>query len=316
MEELSILLQITPQQLVNGLTIGSVYALIAIGYTMVYGVLQLINFPHGDLFMLGAMIAVFLLAAIGVSAPLPVFALIVVLIGVFAVAMTAVGALGVLIERAAYKPLRNADRLSPLISALGVSLVIQNVTMNVVGPAPQFFPDIVPLVSIPFFGLVLNNKQLIVMAVAALVMVWLHYLVNRTRFGLAVRATAEDKDAAALMGIDINRVISMVFVVGPALGAAGGILFSMLYDVVLWNMGFNAGLKGFTAAVLGGIGNIKGAMLGGILLGVVEVIGSGYLPVITHGIIGPEYKDLFAYLILIAVLMFKPSGIRGEQSSR
>ncbi len=311
-----VLLELLPQQLVNGLTIGAVYALIALGYTMVYGVLQLINFAHGDLFMLGAMVAVFLVTAMAFTSPLPVGLLLAVLVGVFIASMALIAALGVAIERVAYKPLRTVGRLSPLISALGVSVLLENATMNVVGPAPRFLPDILPAVDVPLFGLSLQNKQILILVVAAGLMVWLHYLVNYTVFGLAVRATAEDKDAASLMGIDIDRVISMVFVIGPALGAAAGILFAMLYGVVLWNMGFLAGMKAFTAAVLGGIGNIPGAMLGGLLLGLVETFGAGYLPIITGGIIGPEYKDIFAFLILITVLVFRPMGILGERVAR
>jgi branched-chain amino acid transport system permease protein len=316
MDTAQLMLQILPQQVINGLTIGSVYALIALGYTLVYGVLQLINFPHGDLFMLGGMVAVFSLFALGFSSPLPILVLIPVLIGVMALSMIVIGCLGVAIERLAYKPLRNSNRLAPLISALGVSLALQNGTMNVVGPTPRFLPGILPTISVRFFGLTVGNKQVLVLLVATGLMLWLHYLVNHTRFGLAVRATAEDKDAASLMGIEINRLISMVFFIGPALGAAAGILFALLYDVVLWNMGFLAGIKGFTAAVLGGIGNIRGAMLGGLILGAVETLGAGYLPIITQNAIGPEYKDIFAFLILIAVLVFRPTGILGERVGR
>jgi branched-chain amino acid transport system permease protein len=316
METVQVLIEIFPQQLANGLTIGAVYALIALGYTMVYGVLQLINFPHGDLFMLGGMLAVFSLLAAGLTSPLPSAQLVLVLLALIVLSMFVVGALGVTIERLAYKPLRKANRLAPLISALGVSLFLQNGTMNVVGPAPKIVPGIFPTVQIPFVGIAVSSKQVLVLVVAASLMVWLHYLVNYTRFGLAVRATAEDKDAASLMGIQIDRLISMVFFIGPALGAAAGILFAMLYDVVLWNMGFLAGIKGFTAAVLGGIGNIRGAMLGGVILGLIETLGAGYLPIITNNVIGPEYKDIFAFLILITVLVFRPTGILGERVAR
>ena len=316
MDSTLVLIRLLPQQLVNGLTIGAVYALVALGYTMVYGVLQLINFAHGDLFMLGAMVAVFLVAGLAVAQPLAVGLGILTLVGIFLVSMALVAGLGVLIERTAYKPLRTAGRLSPLISALGVSVLLENGTMNVVGPAPRFFPDILPSAEIQMFGLVIQDKQILVLLVATGLMVWLHYLVNHTVFGLAVRATAEDKDAASLMGIDIDRVIALVFVIGPALGAAAGVLFAMLYGVVLWNVGFLAGIKAFTAAVLGGIGNIPGAMLGGLMLGLVETFGAGYLPILTGGLIGPEYKDMFAFLILILVLVFRPMGILGERVAR
>jgi branched-chain amino acid transport system permease protein len=311
-----ILIELLPQQLINGLTIGSVYALIALGYTMVYGVLQLINFAHGDLFMLGAMIAVFVLAGMAVTEALPFAVAIPLLIGVFIVSMTLVAGLGVAIERIAYRPLRNAGRLSPLISALGMSVFLENATMNVVGPGPRFFPEFLPAAQINVLGIVIQDKQILILLVATALMVWLHYLVNHTTFGLAVRATAEDKDAASLMGIEIDRVIAMVFVLGPALGAAGGVLFAMQYGVVLWNAGFLAGIKAFTAAVLGGIGNIPGAMLGGLLLGLIETFGAGYLPILTHDVIGPEYKDIFAFVILILVLIFRPMGILGERVAR
>jgi branched-chain amino acid transport system permease protein len=311
-----VLLELLPQQLINGLTIGAVYALIALGYTMVYGVLQLINFAHGDLFMLGAMVVVFLLTAIAVTQSWPIAVAILALVAAALVSMALVAALGVGIERVAYRPLRKAGRLSPLISALGVSVFLENATMNVVGPGPRFFPDILPTHEIELLGVTIQDRQILILVVATVLMVWLHYLVNHTVFGLAVRATAEDKDAASLMGIEIDRVIAMVFVLGPALGAAAGVLFTMFYGVVLWNAGFLAGIKAFTAAVLGGIGNIPGAMLGGLVLGLVETFGAGYLPILTHGLVGPEYKDIFAFIILILVLVFRPTGILGERVAR
>jgi branched-chain amino acid transport system permease protein len=311
-----VLIELLPQQLINGLTIGSVYALIALGYTMVYGVLQLINFAHGDLFMLGAMVAVFLLAALAVTEPLALAAGIPLLALVFLVSMVLIAILGVSIERLAYRPLRNASRLAPLISALGVSVFLENATMNVIGPGPRFLPEVIPVTNIEVFGVIIQDRQILILLVATALMVWLHYLVNHTTFGLAVRATAEDKDAASLMGIEIDRVIAMVFVLGPALGAAAGVLFAMQYGVVLWNVGFLAGIKAFTAAVLGGIGNIPGAMLGGLLLGLIETFGAGYLPILTRDVIGPEYKDIFAFVILILVLIFRPMGILGERVAR
>jgi branched-chain amino acid transport system permease protein len=230
--------------------------------------------------------------------------------------MALMAALGVGIERAAYRPLRAAGRLSPLISALGVSVFLQNATMNVVGPAPRFFPEVLPTAEFELLGVIVQDRQLLILVVATGLMAWLHYLVNHTVFGLAVRATAEDREAASLMGIEIDRVIALVFVIGPALGAAAGVLFAMLYGVVLWNVGFLAGIKAFTAAVLGGIGNIPGAMLGGLLLGLVETVGAGYLPILTRDVIGPEYKDIFAFVILILVLIFRPMGLLGERVAR
>jgi branched-chain amino acid transport system permease protein len=251
-----------------------------------------------------------------VTEALPLLVAIPLLIGVFIVSMTLVAGLGVAIERIAYRPLRHAGRLSPLISALGMSVFLENATMNVVGPGPRFFPEVLPATEVHVFGVAVQDKQILILVVAMALMVWLHYLVNHTTFGLAVRATAEDKDAASLMGIEIDRVIAMVFVLGPALGAAGGVLFAMQYGVVLWNAGFLAGIKAFTAAVLGGIGNIPGAMLGGLLLGLIETFGAGYLPILTHDVIGPEYKDIFAFVILILVLIFRPMGILGERVAR
>ena len=316
MDKVWILIELLPQQLINGLTIGSVYALIALGYTMVYGVLQLINFAHGDLFMLGAMVAVFVLSGMAVTEGLALGLAIPLLLGVFVVSMALIAGLGVAIERVAYRPLRNASRLAPLISALGVSVFLENATMNVVGPGPQFFPEVIPTTEFVLFGVTIQDRQILILLVATALMVWLHYLVNHTTFGLAVRATAEDKDAASLMGIEIDRVIAMVFVLGPALGAAAGVLFAMYYGIVLWNVGFLAGIKAFTAAVLGGIGNIPGAMLGGLLLGLIETFGAGYLPILTRDVIGPEYKDIFAFIILILVLIFRPMGILGERVAR
>src|SRR5206468_3814567 len=229
---IEVLIRLLPQMLVNGLTIGAVYALIALGYTMVYGVLQLINFAHGELFMLGAMSAVFVLTAMGITAPLPFGLLLIVLVVIFIISMAFSAALGVTTERLAYKPLRQASRLSPLISALGVSIALQNGTMIVVSPAPQFLPNILETSPISVFGLAtIQNKQIIILVVAAALMFALHWLVNYTLFGMSVRAVAEDKDAASLMGIDIDRVISSVFIIGPGLGAAAGILFSMYYGV-------------------------------------------------------------------------------------
>jgi branched-chain amino acid transport system permease protein len=262
------------------------------------------------------MTAVFVLAGMAITEPLALGVAIPLLVAVFLVSMALIAALGVTIERLAYRPLRNASRLAPLISALGVSVFLENATMNVIGPAPRFFPEVIPAADIQFLGVVVQDRQILTLVVATALMVWLHYLVNHTTFGLAVRATAEDKDAASLMGIEIDRVIAVVFVLGPALGAAAGVLFAMQYGVVLWNVGFLAGIKAFTAAVLGGIGNIPGAMLGGLLLGLIETFGAGYLPILTHDVIGPEYKDIFAFVILILVLIFRPMGILGERVAR
>jgi len=193
-----------------------------------------------------------------------------------------------------------------------MSVFLENATMNVVGPGPRFFPEVLPATEVHILGVAVQDKQILILVVAMALMVWLHYLVNHTTFGLAVRATAEDKDAASLMGIEIDRVIAMVFVLGPALGAAGGVLFAMQYGVVLWNAGFLAGIKAFTAAVLGGIGNIPGAMVGGLVLGLLEAFAASYMSLLTGGAFGAEYKDIFAFSVLILILIFRPKGLLGE----
>jgi len=304
------------QQLINGLTIGCIYALIALGYSMVYGVLELLNFAHGELFMLGAYVAIFLLGGLAATGPVPLGLLIAVLGLCFLAGMLLTSALGVLTERLAYRPLRYASRLAPILTALGVSIVFQNTTMLVAGRRPWHFPHIFPTRTYTVLGAQATNLQFVIVLIAGALMVGLHYLVTRTDYGLAIRAVAEDKDAASLMGIDLDRTISSVFVIGPSLGAAAGLLFSLYYGVAFFNMGFLAGVKAFTAAVLGGIGNIPGAMVGGLLLGVLEAVGAGVLPVLTHGVVGAEYKDIFAFAVLIGVLVFRPTGLLGERVGR
>jgi branched-chain amino acid transport system permease protein len=302
------------QQLINGLTVGSMYALIALGYTMVYGVLLLLNFAHGDLFMVGSYVALFVLLMAGISGGMALVALGGVLLALFLVSGFASSFLGVVIERVAYKPLRESTRLAPMISALGVSLVLENGAMLVAGRAPRVFPDgIFPVESYSLFNATFSNLQIFIVVVSALLMLGLYWMVNRTIFGLQIRAVAENRNTASLMGVNVDRTISLVFIVGPALGAAAGVMFSLYYGVAFFTMGFTAGLKAFTAAVLGGIGNIPGAMLGGILLGILETIGAGLLPVITGGLMGPEYKDIFAFIILVIVLVFRPMGLLGER---
>ncbi len=302
------------QQLVNGLTVGSMYALIALGYTMVYGVLMLLNFAHGDLFMIGSYVALAVLLFAGITGGMALAAVGGVLLALFLASGFASSFLGVLIERVAYKPLRESTRLAPMLSALGVSLVLENGTMLVAGRAPRVFPGgIFPIHNYSAFGATFSNLQIFIVIVSALLMLGLYWMVNRTAFGLAIRAVAENRNTASLMGVNVDRTISLVFIVGPALGAAAGVMFSLYYGVAFFTMGFTAGLKAFTAAVLGGIGNIPGAMLGGILLGVLETIGAGFLPLLTGGLLGPEYKDIFAFLILVLVLVFRPMGLLGER---
>ncbi len=297
------------QQILNGLVLGSVYALIALGYTMVYGILQLINFAHGEVLMMGAMVAAWMvpkLLAAGVPAPL---ALAIVVLAAIPVCV----ALSVAIERVAYRPLRNAPRLAPLITAIGMSIVLQTVAMMIWKPNPIVFPDLLPTEPVPIFGAILAPKQILILVVAATMMAGLLLLVHRTRLGRAMRATAENPRIASLMGVDANGVIAATFAVGAALAAVAGVLVALNYNIAHFAMGFIPGLKAFTAAVLGGIGNIAGAMLGGLLLGIIESLGAGYIGDLTGGFLGSHYQDIFAFAVLILVLLFRPSGIMGER---
>lgn len=297
------------QQGVNALTIGAIYALIALGYTMVYGVMRLINFAHGEMFMLGAYAA---LVAVGVMLPgfgaFPILVVAAVLISAFVV----VGLAGVASERIAYKPLRNSSRLAPMLSALGLSLVLQSAMQIIAGPQPIAFPSILEVGRFEFAGAHMTSLQLGIIVLSVLLMLGLVYVVNRTRLGVLIRAVAENHRTAGLLGIDVSRVISAVFMVGPGLGAVAGVLYASYYGVISPTMGVIVGLKAFTAAILGGIGSIPGAMLGGFLLGILEVFGTALLPVLTNGYLGTEYRDVFAFAVLILVLLFKPSGLLGE----
>jgi branched-chain amino acid transport system permease protein len=297
------------QQLINGVTLGSIYALVALGYTMVYGILGLINFAHGEVVMIGALSALAAmkpLAAGGLPGPL------VVLVGL-AVAVLVCMALGFTIERIAYRPLRNAPRLAPLITAIGVSIVLQQLAMLIWGRSYHAVPALLPDAAHEVFGASITELQLIIIAVAALTMAGLMLLVNRTRLGRAMRATAESPAIAGLMGVDANRIIAITFVIGSGLAALAGVLVSANYGIAHYNMGFILGLKAFTAAVLGGIGNLAGAMVGGILLGVIEALGAGYIGDLTGGVLGSNYQDVFAFFVLIIVLIFRPSGLMGEK---
>ncbi len=301
--------EILLQQILNGLVLGSVYALVALGYTMVYGILQLINFAHGEVLMIGAMVAV-TLAPLLLDAGLPGPA---VLLIVVAVAIPVCIALSLTIERVAYRPLRNAPRLAPLITAIGVSIVIQTAAMMIWKPRPRAFPDLLPTDPIAIGGALLAPKQILILAVSALMMATLLLLVHRTRLGRAMRATAENPRIAGLMGVDANRVIAATFAIGAALAAVAGVLYGMNYNKAEFMMGVMPGLKAFTAAVLGGIGNLGGAMLGGLLLGVIESLGAGYIGELTGDVFGSQYQDVFAFVVLIVVLVFRPSGILGER---
>lgn len=293
------------QQLVNGLTIGSVYALVALGYTMVYGVIRLINFAHGDLYMVGAFVGFTLLGAMGGQVAQMNGFLVVPL--AFIVPMAAVGLLGMLIERVAYRPLRRAPRLSPLITAIGVSLALETSALIIWGASFQVFPSILPTNTWDLNGVRINATQLMIVPLTLALMATLYLFVQRTMLGKAMRAIAIDQDTARLMGIDVDAVISLTFFIGSALGAAAGVMAGTYYTSIDFNMGFLIGLKAFTAAVLGGIGNIPGAMLGGYLLGVLETFAAG------SSFIGGRWADVFTFGVLIFILVFRPTGILGEQ---
>lgn len=298
------------QQLINGLVLGSIYALVALGYTMVYGILELINFAHGEITMIGAMVCLAVMDALAVSAGLPpVTAIALGLVAAVAACMV----LGFSIERVAYRPLRRAPRLAALITAIGVSIVLQNAAMLIWGKQYISFPPVLPTARYEIGGATITLLQLGIVAVACALMAALLWLVKRTRLGRAMRATAEAPEVAGLMGININHIISVTFVIGAALAAVAGVLVAAYYGLAHYYMGFLLGLKAFTAAVLGGIGNIAGAMLGGLLLGVIESLGAGYIGDLSFGFLGSHYQDVFAFFVLILVLVFRPSGLLGER---
>ncbi len=299
------------QQLINGLVLGSIYALVALGYTMVYGILELINFAHGEVTMMGAMVALAVIGALmGVAPDLPG---IVIVLGGVLVAVPVCMLLGFGIERLAYRPLRNAPRLAPLITAIGLSIVLQNVAMLIWGRQYIAFPPLLPQDSHAVLGAHVSTLQLFIVALSIAVMFGLWFTVQKTRLGRAMRATAQSREVAALMGVNVNGVIAATFVIGSALAALAGVMVSAYYGLAHYYMGFLLGLKAFSAAVLGGIGNIAGAMLGGLLLGVIEALGAGYIGDLTGGFLGSNYQDVFAFFILILVLVFRPSGLLGER---
>jgi len=317
------------QQLVNGLTAGSVYAVVALGYTMVYGIIQLINFAHGEVVMIGAMVAFTVITALAPSGMHPVL---VVALGT-AAAVPVCMLVGYAMERLAYRPLRRAPRLAPLITAIGVSIVLQHLAMLVWSRNVLAFPQIIKVASYSIGGASITNVQIAIIGACLAMMAALAALVYRTRLGTAMRATAQNQQVAGLMGIDINRVIAGTFVIGAALGAVAGVLFGTYYGVAQYTMGSILGLKAFCAAVLGGIGNIPGAMLGGVVLGLVEALGAGYIGDFTdlcqygwlasfigdcdgggHFILfGSNYQDVFAFIVLILVLVLRPQGLLGER---
>jgi len=299
------------QQLINGIVLGSIYALVALGYTMVYGILGLINFAHGEVVMVGAMVALTVIQVLlGAGSPLPVP--LILALGL-AAAIAVCMALGFAIERVAYRPLRNSPRLAALITAIGVSILLQNAAMIIWGRQYHSFPALLPDTPHQIGGAAINDLQILIVLLACAIMGGLLFLVHRTRLGRAMRATSQNPEVAGLMGVDINTVIAVTFVIGSALAAVAGIMVSAYYGIAHYFMGFMLGLKAFTAAVLGGIGNLAGAMLGGLLLGIIESLGAGYIGPLTGGFLGSHYQDVFAFLVLILVLVFRPSGLLGER---
>lgn len=301
------------QQLINGITLGSIYALVALGYTMVYGIIGLINFAHGELVMVGALTAVSVIQALMVAGlGLPPAA---IMMAGLLVAIPLCMLLAYAMERVAYRPLRGAPRLAALITAIGVSIVLQNVAMMVWGRSYFSFPDVVSVTTYGIGGAVITDLQVLIVLLAAALMAGLLLIVHRTRLGLAMRATAENSAVASLMGVDANRVIVAAFLLGAALAAVAGLMVSAYYGIAHYYMGFMLGLKAFTAAVLGGIGNLGGAMLGGLLLGLIESLGAGYIGDFTGDVLGSNYQDVFAFFVLIIVLTIRPSGLLGERVS-
>ena len=297
------------QQTVNALSIGAIYALIALGYTMVYGIIELINFAHGDIFMLGAFMSVVFLGGItgNNEAVKDILPLILLLLGALLFSMPIIGLLNVGIERLVYRPLRNAPRLAPLITAVGVSFILQNVALTIAGSGDRKAPQIFPLDwQIGFGGAEISILSIFIFAVAMVLMLGLQAFVRRTRLGRAMRATAQDREASALMGVDANQTIALTFLIGGILAAAAGVVWGLRFGYVRFDLGFNSGLKAFTAAVLGGIGNITGAVIGGFIIGFIENFSAalGYA----------RWSEFLVFMVLTLVLLFKPTGILGQHS--
>ena len=304
------LLAQVPQQIINGLTLGAVYALIALGYSMVYGILQLLNFAHGDVYMVGAFIGYGVLAVL-VPASTPLLPALLTILLMLAAAMIGCGFLGVAIEWFAYRPLRNAPRIAPLISALGMSILLENAVQLTLTAQFRVYrtETLIPLAAGVDLGPAhLSAVRALVIGAAILMMLGLAYLVSRTRLGRAMRAVALDREAAAMMGVDVDRVIVMTFFIGSALAGAGGVLTGLVFTRVWHTMGFTAGLKGFTSAVIGGIGNIPGAMLGGMLIGLLEAFAAGF--------ISSTFRDVIVFAVLILFLLIRPSGLLGATAAQ
>ncbi|WP_456279419.1 branched-chain amino acid ABC transporter permease [Bacillus sp. AK128] len=313
-----------PQVLIDGLTLGAVYAIVALGYTMVYGTLELINFAHGEIFMTGAFIGTAILITMTGFGWIAVMPALLALLLVLVITSVLTGFIGMGIERVAYRPLRKAPKLITLITAIGISFLLQDIVRfitelkrgNYILTGPSMFTDRIDIKTSTFTSMFndssFKESFIIVFVIAIVMMICLDLFVNKTKYGVAMRAVAQDRDTASLMGVNVNKIIALVFFIGSALGGATGVLFAVQYGTIDPYIGFILGLKAFTAAVLGGIGNIRGAMFGGLLLGLLEMFAAANLAVLTNGMMGAEYKDVFAFAILIIVLIFKPEGIFGK----
>lgn len=295
------------QQIINGLTVGGVYALIALGYTLVYGILELINFAHGEIYMIGAYLGIIFLG-IFTAAGLTQYSLLLSLFLTFVMSTLVCSAYGFTVEKLAYKPLRNAPRLNPLISAIGVSIFLQNYVMLTQGATDKVFPHVLPVTRIEFLDVTMTSLQIFIIIVSLLLMTTLHLFIMKTKTGKAMRAVAQDKVMASLLGINIDRIISVTFIIGSGLAAVAGLMVAMYYGLVNYSIGYVAGIKAFTAAVLGGIGSIPGAMIGGFVLGLIESLGASYL--------SSEYKDAYAFIVLILILLVKPTGLLGKSEGQ
>ncbi|MEY4980136.1 MAG: hypothetical protein RLZZ352_2406 [Pseudomonadota bacterium] len=304
-------MEILLQQIINGLVLGSMYALVALGYTMVYGIIGLINFAHGDVLMVGALTSWTIITSMRESMA-GTSGWMILLIATL-IAMVVCAALNYSIEKLAYRPLRNSSRLAPLITAIGMSLLLQTFAMILWKPNPKSYPAMLSSEPINLGGAVISVTQITILAVTVLTLAFLMWLVNRTNLGRAMRATAENPRVAALMGIKPDVVISATFIIGAMLAAIAGVMWASNYGTVQHAMGFMPGLKAFVAAVMGGIGNLAGAVVGGIALGLIESLGAGYLGQLTGGVLGSQYTDIFAFIVLAVVLTLRPSGLLGER---
>jgi branched-chain amino acid transport system permease protein len=299
------------QQIINGLVLGSMYALVALGYTMVYGIIGLINFAHGEVLMVGALTSWSIIGLMQDAMPGTPGWLILLIALIIACIVAAT--LNFVIEKVAYRPLRNSPKLAPLITAIGMSIMLQTLAMIIWKPNYKPYPTLLPSTPIDVAGAVITPTQVLILAMTAVSLAVLMYVVNYTKLGRAMRATAENPRVAALMGVKPDMVISATFLIGAVLAAVAGVMWAANYGTVQHTMGFLPGLKAFTAAVFGGIGNLAGAVVGGILLGLIESLGAGYIGELTGGVLGSHYSDIFAFVVLIIVLTLRPSGLLGER---